>query len=363
MKRKMFLFGFLILFMQVFSTCSDNKFERKGSDDVTDDHVAGTDDSADTLKAIRRNRAIGKGMNIGNALEAPEEGAWGLVVKESYIEAIAEAGFNSVRFPICWSAHTEFTPPYTIDPGFIARVDEILGWCFDRDLAVVITIHHFNELYNEPMDETYRQVFFSIWDQLSKHYSEKYPEKLIFELLNEPHNNLTAGMWNELLPEILEVVRAADTIRTLIIDVPDWAYHESIGKLEIPEEEKNVIVSVRYYIPYDFTHQGAHWVENSDEWMGLTWTGTSQEKQSVITHMEAIADWAETHNRPVTIGEYGAIINAAHEHRVRWTEFVRSQFEAFGFSWSYFDFGMLFRAYDIENNAWLEGFPDVFFDE
>jgi len=79
--------------------------------------------------------------------------------------------------------------------------------------------------------------------------------------------------------------------------------------------------------------------------------------------MEAVADLVEKHNRPVTIGEYGAIINAAHEHRVRWTEFVRSQFEAFGFSWSYFDFGVLFRAYDIENNAWLEGFPDVFFDE
>ncbi len=317
---------------------------------------------ADDSIAYRRNRAIGKGMNFGNALEAPSEGEWGMVIKQSYIAAVAEAGFTSVRLPICWSVHTDNNAPYSIDPVFIQRVDEIIDWCFDEGLAVIITIHHFNEFYDSPANETYRRMFFSIWDQLSTHYRETDSEKLIFELLNEPHSTMTAEIWNGLIPEILEVVREIDTNRTLIIDVPDWAYHGSIGKLVIPEEEQNVIVSVRYYLPYDFTHQGAHWAEGSDEWLGNTWTATTDEKNTVLADMDLIRDWAEQHNRPITVGEYGAIILAAHEDRITWTRYVRSRFEANGFSWSYFDFGVYFRSYDIENNRWLEGFPGVFFD-
>jgi endoglucanase len=322
------------------------------------DTVSVVDDSI----AWRRNLAIGKGMNIGNALEAPNEGEWGLVIKQSYIQAIGEAGFNSVRLPICWPAHTSAMAPYSIDPAFIERVDEVMEWCFDEGMTVIITIHHFNELYDHPLDETYRNMFFAIWDQLTEHYLGTSGEILIFELLNEPHSNMTAEIWNDLIPEILGVVRDIDTNRTLIIDAPDWAYHGAILKLEIPEEEQNVIVSVRYYLPYDFTHQGAHWAEGSDAWLGTTWTGTANQKNTVLTDMELVKEWSEQHNRPVTVGEYGAIVNAAHEDRITWTRYVRSRFEANGFSWSYFDFGVYFRAYDTEHNEWLEGFPGVFFD-
>lgn len=318
--------------------------------------------SADTLKAFSRNKTIGKGINIGNALEAPNEGDWGLVIQESYIEEIAKAGFNSVRLPICWSAHAKNTAPYSIDPIFLKRVDEIMGWCLSRKLAVIITIHHFNELYENPDNGIYRQKLLSIWEQLSNHYRGKYPETLIFEPLNEPHANLDAEKWNNFILEILKTIRRIEPDRTLIIDVPEWGYHGALRKLQIPGEEKNVIVSVRYYIPYDFTHQGAHWAEGSEKWMGLSWTGTPEEKNAVISHMNLIATWAKEHNRPITIGEYGAIIDARHEYRVIWTRFVRSQFEKFGFSWSYFDFGIRFRAYDINNHTWLKGFPGVFFD-
>ena len=61
---------------------------------------------SDNSKAFQRNKNIGRGINFGNALEAPSEGAWGLTIKESYVQAIADSGFNSVRLPICWSAHT-----------------------------------------------------------------------------------------------------------------------------------------------------------------------------------------------------------------------------------------------------------------
>ena len=75
--------------------------------------------TADATKAFQRSKNIGRGINFGNALESPIEGAWGLTIKEFYIQAIADLGFNSVRLPICWSAHTGSVAPYTIGPVFL----------------------------------------------------------------------------------------------------------------------------------------------------------------------------------------------------------------------------------------------------
>lgn len=313
----------------------------------------------DSLIAFKRNAILGRGINFGNALEAPNEGDWGLTIKESYIQEVKDAGFNSVRLPICWSAHTSYTAPYTIEAIFLKRVDTVINWCTSRGLAVIITIHHFNDFYDNPDNENYKRMFTAIWQQLSTHYKSDSPEKLFFEVLNEPHNNLTADKWNTLIPSILETIRKIDSDRTLIIDVPDYGYHESISKLIIPESEINVIVSVRYYLPYPFTHQGAHWAEGSEKWLGTTWTATPEQKNTVETDMQKIQAWAKLHNRPVTIGEFGAIIYADATNRLIWTDYVTRSFESHNFSWSYFDFGVIFKAYDIEKNVWLKGFREA----
>jgi endoglucanase len=51
------------------------------------------------------NRLLGRGINLGNALEAPKEGEWGMTLKAAYFQKIKDAGFNSVRIPIRWSSH------------------------------------------------------------------------------------------------------------------------------------------------------------------------------------------------------------------------------------------------------------------
>lgn len=342
----------ILLFVTLVSLCfCGKKVVQEKAENTTPENIA-----------FLRNKSIGKGINFGNALEAPAEGDWGLTIKEEYIQAVKDAGFNSVRLPIAWSSHTSQVSPYAIDTNFLNRVDEIVGWCHDRELTVIITIHHFNDFYAQPENELYRNMFFSIWEQLTNHYLDVNHDKLIFEPLNEPHDNLIASLWNDLIPEFLEVIRAIDTDRTLIIDPPNWASHWELENLEIPADEQNVIVSVRYYLPYPFTHQGAHWVNNSDQWLGTTWTSTTSQKNEIISHMNTIKSWAEANNRPITIGEYGAIIEADLESRLRWTKFVRKQFEENEFSWTYFDFGVLFEAYDIDNNQWIDGFSDSFFE-
>jgi len=342
MKKKWFPSGLLMLLLLFPATGADRSSENPGGS-----------------KAFVRNRSIGRGMNFGNALEAPKEGEWGLTIQESYIQAVADAGFDSVRLPICWPAHVSGTSPGLIDKTFLQRVDKIVDWCLKRKLAVIITIHHFNKLYENPDDEANRSMFFSIWRQLTAHFRNYSHEKLFFEILNEPHGNLTSDKWNALIPEILAVIRAEDKDRTLIIDAADYAYHGSIEKLAIPEGETNVIVSVRYYLPYDFTHQGAHWVAGSDRWLGKKWLGTAEELAVVNADLKLVKDWSEKNQRPITVGEFGSIVFADKQSRVTWTKSVREKFEANGFSWCYFDFGVIFKAYDIEKNDWLPGFKEA----
>ena len=57
-------------------------------------------------------KAMGRGINMGNTLEAPTEGAWGnpLVVASNF-DDYKNAGFTCVRLPITWDTHTGTTLP------------------------------------------------------------------------------------------------------------------------------------------------------------------------------------------------------------------------------------------------------------
>lgn len=69
------------------------------------------------------NKRLGRGVNLGNALEAPAEGDWGVTLEAEYFQLIAEQGFDSVRIPIRWSAHASQNEPYHISRSFFDRVD------------------------------------------------------------------------------------------------------------------------------------------------------------------------------------------------------------------------------------------------
>src|SRR5438045_3526598 len=84
-----------------------------------------------------------RGMNLGNALEAPGEGDWGVILKEEYFRLIKDAGFDTVRIPVRWSAHAGHRPPYSIDECFFNRVDWAVFSALETNMNVVINIHHY----------------------------------------------------------------------------------------------------------------------------------------------------------------------------------------------------------------------------
>ena len=51
------------------------------------------------------NRRLGSGINLGNGLDAPHEGEWGVTLQADYFKSIKAAGFSHVRLPVRWETH------------------------------------------------------------------------------------------------------------------------------------------------------------------------------------------------------------------------------------------------------------------
>jgi endoglucanase len=304
-----------------------------------------------TTDPFEQNKLLGRGVNLGNALEAPNEGEWGVTLDEVYFKLIKDKGFDSVRIPVRWSAHAALEAPYTIDPEFFARVDWAVNQALQRDLLVVLNMHHYLEIFEDP--DAHRERFLALWGQIAEHYQDTSPN-LIFELLNEPNTNLTPEQWNELLVEGLDVVRKTNPERNVVIGTAEWGGVSSLFYLKIPEADQHIIVTFHYYLPFHFTHQGAEWVEGSEAWMGTTWTGQDIEKRMIRTDFQLAQTWGEQNQRPIYLGEFGAYSKAQMEYRALWTEYVARQAEAMGFSWAYWEFCAGFGVYDPQSKQWVE---------
>lgn len=292
-----------------------------------------------------------RGVNLGNYLEAPKGQDWGYTWQPNHLRLIAEAGFDHVRVPIRWSDYALEEAPYTIEPSFFGRVDAVVDGALGLGLRVVINMHHYDLLTLLPSRHEAR--FLAMWRQIAAHYQDRPPE-LYFELLNEPHGALTPQRWNELLAKGIAAIRESNPTRTIVVGTAEWGGLYPLYYLKVPEEERNVLVTYHYYEPFQFTHQGAEWVDGSAPWLGTTWDGKPEELRAVASDMAYAALWAEKNNRPVWMGEFGAYSKADMASRARWTAAVAREAEKRGVGWSYWEFGAGFGVYDPRAGAWRE---------
>lgn len=298
------------------------------------------------------NQRLGRGVNLGNALEAPRyEGEWGLRLREEYFQAIAEAGFDSVRVPIRWSAHARREAPHTIEPRFFERIDWVVEQALANDLLVILDLHHMTEMTAGP--DLFKARWLALWAQIAERYQDA-PPTVLFELLNEPHEQLTADKWNEILPEGVALIRQTNPTRAIIVGPTQWNSILQLHTLQLPEADRNLIVTFHYYDPFHFTHQGANWVPGADAWLGTTWEGAPAQQRAITDAFDRAAAWAAAHDRPLFMGEFGAYSRADMESRARWTAFVARAAEERGFSWAYWEFGSGFGAYDLARGDWFE---------
>ena len=254
---------------------------------------------------------LGRGVNLGNTLEAPKEGEWGVTLEERFFDLIRDAGFNSVRVPIRWSTHALVEAPYTIDEAFFERVDWVVENALERDLVVIINMHHYEEIFKDP--EKHKERYLALWKQIAERYQGQ-PEGLYFEPLNEPNGQLNF-YWNTYLAEVLAVIRETNPQRTVVLGPTDWNSLFTLASLRLPEEDRNIIVTFHYYLPFEFTHQGAEWAEGSDAWLGKKWPESDRAGDMIRANFRAADDWSKVNGRPIFLGEFGAYRKADMESR------------------------------------------------
>ena len=296
---------------------------------------------------------IGTGWNLGNTLDATgggnslySETSWGNPkTTKAMIDAVKKQGFNTVRVPVSWGNHTTGNN-FTIDSKWLARVKEVVDYCIDNDMYVILNIHHDTSTQYYFPSSTYKtqSVKFvkSIWTQVAKYFKD-YDQHLVFETLNEPRLVGTGDEWwfnvnypNDNVRDSISVINtlnqtAVDTIRAAggkntdrCIMVPGYGASidgctTSTFKLPNDSTPNRLIVSVHAYTPYNFA---------------LNANGTAEFKNNLKSEVDYLYSTIKSHfidkGIPAIIGETSASNKNNTAERVKWAQYYMGKSAEYG---------------------------------
>jgi endoglucanase len=175
----------------------------------------------------------------------------------------------------------------------------------------------------------------------------------------EAQGKLDAGRWNSLLKETIATIRQSNPHRTIVICPAGLSCLDNLPLLELPQNDRHIIVSIFYYAPGEFTQQGATWIPGADKWVGLKWTGTEDEKRRIAKDFDIAAGWGKQNNRPIYLNEFGTYEKADMASRTRWTKCVADAAVQRGFSFAYWEFCSGFGLYDPQAKVWHKELLDA----
>lgn len=282
-------------------------------------------------------------VNMGNALEAPNGATWGRLYGSEDYQRIAEAGFDTVRIPVRWSDYTGPAPDYRIHPDFADLVDQNLSWALESGLNVVLNIHHFEEIMDEPEPQMAR--FRAIWSQIALRYSQ-LPKSVWFEVLNEPHTNLKGTEMRALQRQAIELIRQDNPTRIVILGGEEWSGIRTLGT-NLASDDPNVIYTFHYYDPFSFTHQQATWL-GDDMPKGRRGWGSREDRNELASAVETARAFREATGKPLFLGEFGANAPIDNAERVKWAGAVRTAMEEAEIPWCLWSYGNTFALYTDE---------------
>ena len=296
---------------------------------------------------------ISTGWNLGNTLDATgggnslySETSWGNPkTTKAMIDAVKKQGFNTVRVPVSWGNHTTGNN-FTIDSQWLARVKEVVDYCIDNDMYVILNIHHdtSTQYYYPSSKYKTQSVKFvkSIWTQVAKYFKD-YDQHLVFETLNEPRLVGTGDEWwfnvnypNDNVRDSISVINtlnqtAVDTIRAAggkntdrCIMVPGYGASidgctTSTFKLPNDSTPNRLIVSVHAYTPYNFA---------------LNANGTAEFKDNLKSEVDYLYSTIKSHfidkGIPAIIGETSASNKNNASERLKWAQYYMGKSAEYG---------------------------------
>jgi endoglucanase len=264
-----------------------------------------------------------------------------------HLKLIKEAGFDSVRMVL--GAFRFMNEKHELPTTWFATLDGLVRAALAQKLTVILDEHDYNFCGRDP--DACRVRLLAFWTQVADHYKDA-PSAVVFEILNEP-NQAMNERWNALAAEALGVIRKTNANRNVIIGPASWNSGAWLPKLELPTADKHIIVTVHYYAPMRFTHQGARWTPEYTGLSGIAW-GTPEEYVAIDHDFDAVQAWAKEHERPVLLGEFAAYDKAPIDSRVKYTAAVARAAEKRGWAWAYWQFDSDFVVYLMDEDKWNE---------
>ncbi|MDR0315567.1 MAG: glycoside hydrolase family 5 protein [Treponema sp.] len=282
-------------------------------------------------------RDMGIGINIGNTLDSigtntwfAGETGWGNPrISRSFIRALKDYGYKTIRLPVTWAENMGPAPDYEINEDWMYRVEEVVGWILAEDMYCILNLHHdgggadkswIRKAAGNP-DGVIKQ-FAAVWTQIARRFSGA-SEKLIFEAMNEVA--VPYPVLNRLNQTFVDTVRASgsnNASRFLLIAGYDTDIDRTrnIAYLMPKDTSANkLILSIHYYTPSTFCiaeQPNNSWGFRSDWGSEATRDADMAELQGQFAKLKLpFLD----RGIPVIIGEYGVTtMNKAEEGRVRW---------------------------------------------
>lgn len=301
-----------------------------------------------------QNRCLNRGVNI-IGYDPLWKSRTKAKMQDEHFKLIKEAGFSTVRINLHPFQYGRIDQNLKLSEVWLETLDWAIEQALSNKLMVILDFHEYNAMGKNLMGN--KAQFISVWKQIAERYKD-YPYDIIFEILNEPNGELTPSLWNQFLREALAVIHEKNPDRTSIIGPAHWNNISYLEELDLPQDDRDIIVTVHYYSPMEFTHQGASWTSYKDK-VGVEWYGTPEERSAIIQDFGRAQAWAQRHDRPIFLGEFGAYDRADMASRVRYVSFVAREAERMGWSWAYWQFDSDFIVYDIPNKKWVTPIRDA----
>lgn len=273
--------------------------------------------------------------------------------KQEYFKQLHDAGFRTVRVNL--QAFRHMDGMNRMDTAWFKTLDWVVDNATAAGLTVIVDEHDYNACGDDAA--LCRAKLIAFWQQVAPRYKDA-PNSVIYEILNEPNKALTASGWNALLHDALAVIRSSNPERNIVIGPSMWNSIKQLDSLELPAADRHIIVTVHYYSPMEFTHQGAKWNKETAQLSGVKW-GTDAERETVARDFMAVQRWSEASGRPILLGEFGAYDKGDMDSRAKYTSFVARTAESHGWAWTYWQFDSDFILYDVAKDKWIEPIRDA----
>jgi aryl-phospho-beta-D-glucosidase BglC (GH1 family) len=277
---------------------------------------------------------------------------------------IKSMGFRHVRWTFNDATVVAADKPGALDPEKMKVFEAALDMMLGKGLAVIVDFHPEDD-YKRAVerDDAAADNFVSMWRALSKQLSGRDPERVFFEVMNEPVVRDSAR-WNAIQKKALAAMRQAAPRHTLIATGAQWSGVDQLERIEIAAD-KNVVYNFHCYEPFKFTHQQATWAgdavrglknapyPSSPEAVAKVLPDLSDEKarqqmvqygkenwnaEKIDSLIARAAAWGRKNAVPLTCNEFGVYRKAPPADRCRCIEDVRKALEKHRIGWSMWDY-------------------------